>query len=969
MKKIFIVLFIFIFFASIIYSQEKWSTDPRKISKPKSNIKAPRPVTNNYINPNITTKYYFTPYGIFSVSPNFRVLPNGNQQNEVILVRHPSNPLIMFGSANTTSSIAYSQGVYVTTNGGLNWSGSDVLGGLTNSFSNPGPVIDKNGVFILTTINTDNPLVDTLQVYTSVNNGQNWSGPVNLSSAYADKNFANTDDVPSSTFYGRSYCVWSNFGSAQPPIVISYTLNSGASWTAMSTINNPPAGHYAHGADVIVGPQGQVYVCWAAATMTSPYTEDFLGFAKSLNGGISWTVNENAYDMNGIRGTLFPTAVRVNGFPRIGVDKSGGPRNEWIYIVTGEKNLAPAGNDPDIILHRSSDQGNSWSPGIRVNQDALNNGKVQFFPAINVDEYGGISIVYYDNRNCASDSCEVYISRSTNGGDNWTDILVSDARWKPKSEFGFPGYMGDYIGITSGNNKLWPFWFDDRTGIFQVWTASLDLGPYITHTSLNSTELTLGPRAIDCIIIPAGSAIDPSKTKLFYSRNNPVFTDSIPMSNTSGNNWTTTLPLTGQGLYRYYLKTADLLNRPATAPGGAPYNYYSFTAMPDTVKPVIAHTPFQDLPRNQWPLTVNTSVTDNIGVDSVWVKWYRNNPSNGINRFNLPNTGGSIYSGAFNSDTNQVIFNDSIYYRIFARDNSSNHNVDSTSLFTFKLTALAISCIGAGSLSVGYPFYTFYMDSRTDMLFLANEIKAGTGSAGVIQKIGFLINSASPQAMNGFTIKMQMTSLTSISGFTSSGWTTVYSGTYTIPGAGGQNITLQTPFTWDGTSNLLIEICFNNSSYSMNSMISATAASGKVVHNHDDLLAGNGCTDITTAGTGYTARPNLCFVISLSSVGIKQIETIIPTSYNLFQNYPNPFNPVTQIKFDIAKTGDRGQNSEVKLKIYDITGKEVATLVNESLQPGTYQVTFDGTNLSSGVYFYKLEVNDFVNVKKMILVK
>ena len=66
--------------------------------------------------------------------------------------------------------------------------------------------------------------------------------------------------------------------------------------------------------------------------MTSPFTEDFLGFAKSLNGGANWTVTESAYNMHGIRGILFPTAVRVNGFPRIGVDKSGGARNGWIYI-------------------------------------------------------------------------------------------------------------------------------------------------------------------------------------------------------------------------------------------------------------------------------------------------------------------------------------------------------------------------------------------------------------------------------------------------------------------------------------------------------------------------------------------------------------------------------------------------------------------------------------------------------------
>ena len=97
-------------------------------------------------------------------------------------------------------------------------------------------------------------------------------------------------------------------------------------------------------------------------------------------------------------------------FQELDVDKSGGARNGWIYIVSSDQNFAPAGSDADVIMHRSSDGGATWSSGIRVNQDALNNGKVQFFPVVNVDEAGGVNVVYYDNRNFPSvgDSCQVY---------------------------------------------------------------------------------------------------------------------------------------------------------------------------------------------------------------------------------------------------------------------------------------------------------------------------------------------------------------------------------------------------------------------------------------------------------------------------------------------------------------------------------------------------------------------------------
>ncbi len=98
-------------------------------------------------------------------------------------------------------------------------------------------------------------------------------------------------------------------------------------------------------------------------------------------------------------------------------------------------------------------------------------------------------------------------------------------------------------------------------------------------------------------------------------------------------------------------------------------------------------------------------------------------------------------------------------------------------------------------------------------------------------------------------------------------------------------------------------------------------------------------------------------------VGINQISTILPDKYNLYQNYPNPFNPTTNIKFDVIKNGN------VKIIIYNTIGEEVETLLNEEVQPGSYKVDFNGDNLSSGIYYYKIVTNDFSDVKKMLLIK
>ncbi|CAN5636562.1 hypothetical protein BH10BAC5_BH10BAC5_01150 [soil metagenome] len=86
-------------------------------------------------------------------------------------------------------------------------------------------------------------------------------------------------------------------------------------------------------------------------------------------------------------------------------------------------------------------------------------------------------------------------------------------------------------------------------------------------------------------------------------------------------------------------------------------------------------------------------------------------------------------------------------------------------------------------------------------------------------------------------------------------------------------------------------------------------------------------------------------------------------NFSLSQNYPNPFNPLTNIKFSLLK------NSFVNLKVIDITGKQVAELVNENLQAGSFNYSFDGTGLTSGVYFYKLSAGNFSEVKKMVLMK
>ena len=121
---------------------------------------------------------------------------------------------------------------------------------------------------------------------------------------------------------------------------------------------------------------------------------------------------------------------------------------------------------------------------------------------------------------------------------------------------------------------------------------------------------------------------------------------------------------------------------------------------------------------------------------------------------------------------------------------------------------------------------------------------------------------------------------------------------------------------------------------------------------------------------GYIAKTT-----NSGTVFITKISNTIPSSLFLGQNYPNPFNPTTKIRFDVALDSRLRGNDKVLLKVYDIMGREVQTLVNETLKPGTYEATFDASTLNSGVYFYKLSVadptgrNGFTETKKMLMIK
>ena len=148
---------------------------------------------------------------------------------------------------------------------------------------------------------------------------------------------------------------------------------------------------------------------------------------------------------------------------------------------------------------------------------------------------------------------------------------------------------------------------------------------------------------------------------------------------------------------------------------------------------------------------------------------------------------------------------------------------------------------------------------------------------------------------------------------------------------------------------------------------SISVDSGGILNNHNPSI-----TDFSIIDTLVTPQTgSLGYVTPLCVIGIQSISNEIPATYKLYQNYPNPFNPATKIKFEISGT----LVAQTFLSVYDMLGREVDILVNTDLQPGTYEVDWDGSNYASGVYYYKLSVLNsgssakYQETKRMLLIK
>ncbi|MDY0077121.1 MAG: GEVED domain-containing protein [Bacteroidales bacterium] len=415
-------------------------------------------------------------------SPDVPVTNQNSTQSENSIFIDPNNPDVVLQSNNSTQNPVgslYGANDFYSFDYGETWHGK-IQGVSGGNSGDPATAIGLNGRWYVNYIS--NP--GGQGVAYSDDQGANWTARTIAPNpgSLADKNHFWIDNSLTSAYEGNLYNVWSDFGGPHDSeIVVSYSSDDGDTWSPRVPISNAVnAGSHNQGVNLNTGPNGEVYAVWAIYDGW-PTDEAALGFARSYDGGATWEESTRIIEnLRGIRTTETSKNHRVNSFPVMSVDISGGPNNGTIYVVWTNIGIPGINQNEsiDVYMIKSADEGDTWTDPIRVNQNPYGEGKEHYFPWISCDPENGIlSVIFYGDRNVSSSQCETFCANSFDGGETWEDFKVSDVAFTPSPIPGLAGgYMGDYLGISARGGKVYPVWADNRLGYMMTYTS-----PYETN--------------------------------------------------------------------------------------------------------------------------------------------------------------------------------------------------------------------------------------------------------------------------------------------------------------------------------------------------------------------------------------------------------------------------------------------------------------------------------------------------------
>ena len=399
----------------------------------------------------------------------------GQYQNIVIDDEgSPEEPSIMMNPNNPDQLVAGSNidNYYYSEDGGYTWTKGNLVSPGNGVWGDPCIIVDTAGTFYF--FHLSNPpgaaWVDRIVVQKFDFTTYTWTNGTytGLNGTKAqDKAWAVVDSSDNTI-----YVTWTQFddyGSSNPNdssiILFSKSVDNGETWSDPLRINKTAgdcidSDNTVEGAVPAVGPNGEIYVAWAGP--------EGIVFDRSLDGGDTW-LDDDIFisDQPGGWDYYIPGIYRANGLPVTCCDLSNSPYRGNIYVNwTDSRN---GDNDHDVWIAKSTDGGDTWSAPVKVNDDPA--GSEQFFTWMTVDgATGDVYVVFYDRRNYTDNNTDVYIARSTDGGETFQNIKISESPFLPYASV----FFGDYTNITAYDGKVRPIWARLQNGYLSVLTAIVD---------------------------------------------------------------------------------------------------------------------------------------------------------------------------------------------------------------------------------------------------------------------------------------------------------------------------------------------------------------------------------------------------------------------------------------------------------------------------------------------------------------
>ncbi len=391
--------------------------------------------------------------------------------NEPCIKMDPNQPNVLLAATNINN-------LYVSLDTGHTWT-HQYLSSTYGVWGDPVIDVDTAGHFYFFHLSnpSDGNWIDRIVCQKSTDNGSTWSNGsfMGLNGTKAqDKEWSIIDRNNNNI-----YVTWTQFddygstSSADSSLILfSKSTDAGETWSEAKRINKV-AGNCIDSDDTVEG----------AVPALGPNGEIYVAWAgpsglvfnRSTDQGETWLEEEIFIDaFPGGWDYSVPGIYRCNGLPVTKCDLSGGPDHGTIYVNwTDQRNGT---DDTDVWLVRSTDGGNTWSDPIRVNDDEP--GSHQFFSWMDIDQTNGnLFFVFYDRRNYSDNLTDVYIAYSLDGGETFTNKQISEFPFMPN-----PGvFFGDYTNIQAHNNIVRPIWTRLANGTLTVWT---DVTPFDVTTEI-----------------------------------------------------------------------------------------------------------------------------------------------------------------------------------------------------------------------------------------------------------------------------------------------------------------------------------------------------------------------------------------------------------------------------------------------------------------------------------------------------